>query len=190
MAPKLMTGPILPFVVSKNLFTPTVVSEDVPMKMEKVMSGPIYQGKANDPYNEFNEIAARKPHEAPMVGPIYPNIDTCNQFNPKQERVTGLLETAGPVYPVEVHNVYGPIPKREHEGEMMVGPVYHGIDTKNSFVPPKEKGHGEIANCGPVRRNVDHEIKFTPDILKAETEIARCGPVYYGIDAGKSNKYL
>jgi len=90
---------------------------------------------------------------------------------------------------VETKNVYAPVPVREPGGEMLAGPVYHGIDTKNKFVPPKEKGYGEIANVGPVRRNVDDTIKYTPEIEKRDGELARCGPVYHGIDAGKSNKY-
>jgi len=183
---KTFKAPIYTGIEVKSKYFPQ--AEEKP-KVDAGLLGPRYQVDSISDYYPENETV-RKPHEPPMVGPIYPNIDVVNQYNPAvEERVKGILDIAAPVYPVETKNVYGPVPKREGEGELMVGPVYHGILTKNEFVPPKEKGYGEIANVGPVRKHVDDTIKYTPIIEKFEHELARCGPVYHGIDAGKSNKY-
>merc|ERR1711944_3396 len=150
---KTFKAPIYTGIEVKSKYFPQ--AEEKP-KVDAGLLGPRYKVDSANDYNPEHEVHGRKPHEPQMVGPIYPNIDTCNQYNPKEDRVRGPIELAGPVYHgLETKNEYGPVLKREHEGELMVGPVYHGIQTKNNFVPPKEKGYGEIANCGPVRSHVD-----------------------------------
>lgn len=186
-----MHFPILPFVQAKNMFRPTEISEDVPMKMEKVMSGPIYQGKKNDPYNEYNEIPKLKPHEPPMVGPIYPNIDTCNKFNPKTERVKGPMDRVGPVFDdIDGKNVFGTVVTPRVHGELaMVSPCYRDMPGKHQFVPPIDRKKGQKPITYPVKYE-GNEHKFQPPLEKTPGILSRCAPVYHGIDAGKSNKFL
>jgi len=184
----LMNFPILPFVQAKNQFRPTVISEDVPMKMEKVMTGPIYQGKQNDPYNEYNEIPNRKAQEAPMVGPIYPNIDTCNKYNPRTERVKGPMDRVGPVFDdIEIKNNYTLVEPRVRGEIAMASPCYRDMPGKHSFVPPVEKKKLDKAITYPVKVEMEH--KFQPPLEKTPGILSRCAPVYHGIEAGKSSKY-
>ena len=81
-----------------------------------------FRGKSNDPYNEFNEVTAKKPFEPPMVGPIYPHIDTTNQFNPKIEKTKGPVDRmAGPIYEgIEIHNQFNQVDERVRGDIVMV----------------------------------------------------------------------
>merc|ERR1711936_915622 len=213
----LMIGPVLPFVQAKNNFKPSEISEDVPVRLGREMVGPIYQGKSNDPYNEFNEVAAKKPFEPPMVGPIYPGIDTTNQFNPKIEKIKGPVDRmAGPIYEgIEIHNQFNQVDERVRGDIVMVGPVYHGLETKHQYKapsekkttdkpimfpvpnvadinhkyqPPLEKVSGELARCAPVYHDLPPAGKYCPPVDKKETEKTFMGPIYTGIDA--KNKYF
>ena len=67
-------------------------------------------------------MTAKKPFEPPMVGPIYPHIDTTNQFNPKIEKIKGPVDRmAGPIYEgIEIHNQFNQVDERVRGDIVMV----------------------------------------------------------------------
>ena len=67
-------------------------------------------------------MTAKKPFEPPMVGPIYPHIDTTNQFNPKIEKTKGPVDRmAGPIYEgIEIHNQFNQVDERVRGDIVMV----------------------------------------------------------------------
>ena len=79
------------------------------------------------------------------------------------------MVTAVPVYIEDGKNQYSEVPARTPGGDIMAGPVYHGIEVKNQYAPPPKKVDGPIVMAGPIYKGVEntHQCRELP--AKGET---------------------
>ena len=76
---------------------------------------------------------SHKSGELPMTGPKYPGVEESHKYGPVKERVPGVKDISGPVYPVDPNNKYSMVPERVSGQAIMAGPAYKNVESANQY---------------------------------------------------------
>jgi len=144
-----------------------------------------------DNKNKYLPEVNKKEAPPVLSFPKIPNVESSHQFGPVPARVApaaARMEMPGPVWPgVESHNEYVDVPERVHGETLFAGPKFPGIESKNSYQEVPEKTTGQMVMAGPCFTNVEHGNHYIPETKRVENELYISGPKRVGID--DSSKY-